>query len=376
MIIKNRDRTMNYTTRIISGPRRIQKGLFLLAVLLLPLGFWGCGGAEAEAPQDAAAYTRVLNVEVATVEESSFTEIIRLTGTVQADKDVVVSAEESGVIREITVDKGYWVEAGQAMFRLDDELLKAQVDQARALSNLAQETWDRRKRLFEQDQVGSELAYLEAKYASEQAAANLNLLEHRLARTVIRAPISGVLDSREIEVGTMVGPGTPVARIVDTNPVKITGGVPERYAADVRTGTEATVVFDVLPDDAFAGRISYVGAVVDAGNRTFPVELRLRNPGGIIKPEMVANIEVTRRTIDEAMIIPQEALVRVEDGYIVFVVEEEGGVDMVRSRVVALGPAQQNEVVIQSGLEPGDRIIVVGQQSISAGDQVNVVSGR
>ncbi len=367
---------MNYTTRIISGPRRIQKGLFLLAVLLLPLGFWGCGGAEAEAPQDAAAYTRVLNVEVATVEESSFTEIIRLTGTVQADKDVVVSAEESGVIREITVDKGYWVEAGQAMFRLDDELLKAQVDQARALSNLAQETWDRRKRLFEQDQVGSELAYLEAKYASEQAAANLNLLEHRLARTVIRAPISGVLDSREIEVGTMVGPGTPVARIVDTNPVKITGGVPERYAADVRTGTEATVVFDVLPDDAFAGRISYVGAVVDAGNRTFPVELRLRNPGGIIKPEMVANIEVTRRTIDEAMIIPQEALVRVEDGYIVFVVEEEGGVDMVRSRVVALGPAQQNEVVIQSGLEPGDRIIVVGQQSVSAGDQVNVVSGR
>ena len=376
MIIENRDRTMNGNTRIISDPRRIQKGLFLLAVLLLPLGFWGCGGAEAEAPQDQAAYTRVLNVEVARVEESSFTEIIRLTGTVQADKDVVVSAEESGVIREITVDKGYWVEAGQAMFRMDDELLKAQVDQARALANLAQETWDRRKRLFEQDQVGSELAYLEAKYASEQAAANLSLLEHRLARTVIRAPISGVLDSREIEVGTMVGPGTPVARIVDTDPVRITGGAPERYAADLRTGSEATVVFDVLPDDAFTGRISYVGAVVNAGDRTFPVELRLRNPGGIIKPEMVANIEVVRRTIEEAMIIPQEALVRVEDGYIVFVVEEEGGVDMVRSRVVVLGPAQQNEVVIRSGIEIGDRIIVVGQQSVSAGDQVNVVSGR
>ena len=110
------------------------------------------------------------------------------------------------------------------------------------MADLAKETWDRRKRLFEEDQVGSELAYLEAKYASEQATANLNVLEERLARTTIRAPIDGILDSREIEVGNMVAPGTPVARIVDNNPVKITAGVPERYAADVRTGAEAAPV--------------------------------------------------------------------------------------------------------------------------------------
>ena len=315
-------------------------------------------------------------MEVSRVELETFTEIIRLTGTVQADRDVVISAEESGVIREILVDKGNRVRTGQAMFRMDDKILKAQVEQARALSNLAQETWDRRKRLYEEDQVGSELAYLEAKYAAEQAAANLNLLEERLARTVIRAPITGILDSREIEVGTMVGAGTPVARIVDADPLKITAGVPERYALDVRTGSEATVTFDVIPEEIFRGQISYVGSVVDPGSRTFSVELRLPNPGGLIKPEMVANVEVVRRTVDEAMVIPQEALVRVEEGYIVFVVEKEGGADLVRSVPVELGAAQQNEVVVLSGIEPGDRLIVVGQQTVAAGDRVNVVGER
>ena len=315
-------------------------------------------------------------MEVSRVELETFTEIIRLTGTVQADRDVVISAEESGVIREILVDKGNRVRTGQAMFRMDDKILKAQVEQARALSNLAQETWDRRKRLYEEDQVGSELAYLEAKYAAEQAAANLNLLEERLARTVIRAPITGILDSREIEVGTMVGAGTPVARIVDADPLKITAGVPERYALDVRTGSEATVTFDVIPEEIFRGQISYVGSVVDPGSRTFSVELRLPNPGGLIKPEMVANVEVVRRTVDEAMVIPQEALVRVEEGYIVFVVEKEGGADLVRSVQVELGAAQQNEVVVLSGIEPGDRLVVVGQQTVAAGDRVNVVGER
>jgi membrane fusion protein (multidrug efflux system) len=376
MIIENRNRTMNASTRGFSARPAAREGFLLSTFLLLLLGLWGCGGGQAEGSEEESGYTRVLNVEVATVEVSSFTETIRLTGTVQADKDVVISAEESGVIREIMVDKGHRVQTGQAIFRMDSELLKAQVDQARALSNLARETWDRRKRLFEEDRVGSELVYLQAKYAAEQAAANLSFLEERLARTVIRAPISGVLDSREIEVGTMVGVGTPVARIVDHDPMKVTGGVPERYATDVRTGTEATVTFDVLPDSTLSGRISYVGSVVNPRNRTFPVELRLPNPGGLIKSEMVANVMVVRRTLEEAMVIPQEALIRVEDGFIVFVVENEGGVDLVRSRPVELGPSQQNEVVVLSGIEPGDRLIVVGQQTVAAGDRVNVVGKR
>ena len=385
MNIERRDMTKaaiksDFLNRVSSSPRRAalaSRRLLSLGFPFLMAGAWGCSpGMPPEGAAEEAEYTRVINVEVSTVEIESFTEVIRITGTVQANQDVTISAEESGVVREILVDKGRRVQEGQAIFRLDDQLLSAQVDQGRALSEMARETWERRKRLYEEDRVGSELAYLEAKYGSEQASANLKLLEERLARTIIRAPIAGILESREIEVGTMVGVGTRVARIVDTNPVKITGGVPERYAADVRTGTETTITLDVLPEDTFRAQISYVGAVVNPGNRTFPIELRLGNAGGIIKPEMVANVQVVRRTIEEAIVVPQEALVRTEEGYQVFVVETEGDVDVVRSRPVELGSGQENKVVIQSGIEAGERLVVVGQHSVAAGDRVRVVGER
>jgi RND family efflux transporter MFP subunit len=333
-------------------------------------------GAQADGAPEDEGYTRIINVEVETLENEPFSETIRLTGTVQANRDVIVSAEEAGVVREIVVDKGWWVEAGQALFKLDDELLSAQVAQARALADMARETWDRRKRLWEEDRVGSELVYLEAKYASEQASANLDLLEERLERTTIRAPIPGILDSREVEVGTMVGAGTPVARVVSTNPVKINAGVPERYALDVRPGAQATVSFDVLPGETFQGTISYVGSVVNPRNRTFPLEFKLRNPGGLIKPEMVADVSVMRRELDDVVVIPQEALVRVEDGYVVFLLQDSEGESVAMARPVELGPAQDNRVVILEGLAPGDLLIVVGQQSVASGDRVNVVAER
>ena len=350
------------------------------ASIALALIAAGCGsGAEADgaaAAQDAdTGYERIINVEVTPVAPETFVEYIRLTGTVLANRDVTVSAEEGGVIREILVEKGNRVQAGDPLFRIDDEILRAQVDQIRAVANMASETWDRRKRLYEEDQVGSELMYLEAKYAAEQAMASLRVLEERLERTTIRAPFAGILDSRQVEIGTMVGVGTPVGRIIDHAVVKINGGVPERYAPDVRRGARASVIFDVLEDRTFEGAVTYVGSAVNPRNRTFPIELRLPNPGGVIKPEMVANIAVVRRTIESAIVVPQEAVIRVEDGYVAFVVREVGGRAEAAVRAVTLGPAQRNLVVITSGLEDGDLLIVLGQQEVADGDRVNVVDG-
>jgi RND family efflux transporter MFP subunit len=347
------------------------RNLGAVAVLAATLTLSGCGPAEANGADEELPETgRVLNVEVETVQPAEFVEVVRLTGTVAANRDVTVSAEESGVITELLVPKGATVAAGQPLLRIDDRLLQSQVAQARAQAALARELWDRRRRLFEEDKVGSELAYLEAKYQAEQAQAALATLERRLERATVAAPIEGVLDARLVEVGTMVNPGTPVARIVDMDPVKITGGVPERYAADIRLGARATVTFDAIEAQQYAGNINYVGAAVDPSNRTFPVEFVLPNPGRAVKPEMVANIEVVRRVLQGALVVPQEALVRVEDGYVVFVVEDERAV----AKPVVLGPSQRNQSVVTSGLGAGDRLVVVGQKQLAAGDRVRIVA--
>ena len=354
---------------------RLKAGLLTLLVGALACGGDAEAGGASEAGVLVEGASRVINVEISTVKIRDFVERISLTGTVVAGQDVTLSAQESGVIRRVVVDKGATVSVGEPLLEVDDAVLRSQVEEATAQASLASETWERRKRLYEEDQVGSELAYLEAKYTAEQMSARLATLQTRLGRTVIRAPIDGVLEDRLVEVGAMVNVGTNVARIVSLDPVKVVAGVPERYARDVIVGASATTVFDVL-DLSSEGTISYVGATVNARNRTFLIELVMPNPDGLIKPQMVANVGLVRQTVEDAIVIPQEALVRVEDGYVVFVVEGDGDDAVVLSRAVELGASQRNEVVIEAGLSAGERLIVVGQQQVTAGDRINVVGMR
>ncbi len=155
--------------------------------------------------------------------------------------------------------------------------------------------------------------------------------------------------------------------------MKVTAGVPERYAADVQRGAKVSVSFDVLRQ-TFDGELTYVGAAVDSRSRTFPVEFRIPNPDGTIKPEMVANIGLVRSTIADAIVVPEEALVRTEQGFVTFVVTGAEGEERVETRAVTRGSSQHNKVVVEEGLVPGDELVVVGQQQVAAGDRVRVVS--
>lgn len=347
--------------------------------LLASVGLAACGSAQADGAEDAGAseeYVRVINVEVTTLEPETFVEEIRLTAVAMANQDVMVAAEESGVIRGLYVDRGDRVAEGDSIAKIDDTLLTTQVAQARAQAELADQTWQRRKRLWEVDSVGSELAYLEAKFNAEQAAATLAGLEERLSRTTIRAPFEGVFEERLVDIGATVTPGDAIGRIVDLNPIKVFAGVPERYASDIRVGAPAQLVFEALGDAAFEARIRYVGATVNPQNRTFPVEVLVPNPNRSIKPQMVANMSLTRRNVSEAIVAPQDALVRVEDGFVVYVVTEQGGQQVAEVRPVEVGPSRRNLVVIESGVEAGERLVVVGQRSIANGDRVNIVAER
>lgn len=370
---------MNSESRAKPGiGRRVYACRFPIAMFVCG-GLASCGGAQregsAQAEEEAAGFTRVVNVEIAPVAPRPFTRVVRLTGVATAMRDVVVSAEESGVVRRIVREKGTRIRAGQAIVRLDDAILRAQVQTAAAQAAYADEVWARRKKLYEEDGVGSELAYHEAQYAAQQSQGNLQALEERLARTVVRAPIGGVLDARLVELGAMVAPGTPVARIVQADSVRIMAGVPERYALDLSAGASASVTFDVLPGEVFDGAIVYAGVTVDPDNRTFPIELTLPNPGGSIKPGMVASISVVQEQLADAIVVPRQALVPMEEGHLLFVAEESGGETFAVGRRVRISMSQGNDAVLESGLVAGDRLIVVGQQGLTDGDRVRIVPG-
>lgn len=338
-----------------------------------------CGSAQADGTEDASAseqFVRVINVEISPIEAETFIEEIRLTSVAMASQDVMLEAEENGRIIELFADRGDTVRKGAPIAKIDDAILRAQVGQARAAAELAQQTWERRKRLFEEEQVGSELAYMEARATAQQTAASLEGLEERLARTVVRAPFSGILDERHVDVGTMVGPGKTIGRIVDLTPIKVFAGVPERYAPNVHAGAAATLRFEALGDDTFTSSIRYVGSTINPQSRTFPIEIELPNADGVIKPEMVANMSIIRQQVEDAIVVPQDALIRVEDGYVAFVTVDRDGVEVAEVRQLVLGPTRRNLVVVQEGLNVGENLIVVGQKSVADGDRVNLVGAQ
>lgn len=358
-----------------AGGRRTFTWLGLAAAALT---LAGCGD-EADAGPDeqvpAADTRRVINVEVEQLQPRRFTDVVRLTGAVQADRQVTVAAEEGGTVTRILVDKGQSVTQDEVLVRLDDELLRAQRDEAQAQAGLAAEMWRRKQRLYEDDGIGTEGEYLEARYTADQTRARLDLFEARLKRLAVRAPFDGILETRFVEVGSVVSPGQAVAHVLDLEPLKVAAGVPERYAVDVVPGSRAVVAFAALSDTCDA-TVSFVGAAVHGGHRTFPIELDLERPVRGAKPEMVAEVLLVRQVLEDVVVVPRQALVRTEDGFSTFVAVDGEGGTVARERPVTLGSAAGDEAVITSGLAAADRLIVVGQQQVADGDRLRIVARR
>jgi RND family efflux transporter MFP subunit len=135
------------------------------------------------------------------------------------------------------------------------------------------------------------------------------------------------------------------------------------------------VTLDVLPGRSFVGTIRFVGVSVNPDNRTVAVELVLDNPGGVLKPQMVANVRVARARLRDVIVVPQELVQRTEHGYQVFVMGDREGRPVAVARAVELGPSYGNRIVIDSGLTDGDRLITTGYRMVDDGSLVRIVEG-
>lgn len=348
----------------------MHRNYWKVSVLLLMLGLFnaGCGGdGQADIVPGNGLDAKATHVQIMPVQPDTFVEYITVTGTVRAMVDATVSAEVNGVIEAYVRDQGERVSRGDMVVKLKSKELQASVDEARAAYRLSEATFKRQANLFK-DNVISEQKYLEFKFKLEMDRARFESLQARLEKTEIRSPFTGIIDQKLAEVGEFVVPGAPLFRVVQTEVVNVRGGVPERYVGDVGLGTSAEVTFDILPGQTFDGEITFVGPSIDAQTRTFPIEIALNNPGGLLKPEMFANVKIRRRSYSEAMVVPRDAVLETESGKYVFVAE--GPVAMKRD--VTLSAKSGNEVLITRGLEFGDHLIVVGHRDLSDGERIEI----
>ncbi len=196
-----------------------------------------------------------------------------------------------------------------------------------------------------------------------------------MGNTRVVAPFDGVVEERFVEPGEQVNPGSRVLRVVDAAEVKVKAGVPERYATDIQQGAAVDIRFNAYGIEPRTGTVSFVGRTIDPQTRTFPVEVSLDNADGALKPEMVARLVLTRAVVEGALVVPQNALVRHENGQSLFVVEAGEKGRVARRVEVEVGARSDGKVVVTKGLEPGDEVVVLGQANLSGGDKVEVTNG-
>ena len=359
--------------------------LAILAVILV-----ACGGTENDddsTQQIIISTSRMVRVNTLFVELTSFEEIISITGTVSAPSDASLSAQSAGTVVEL-LELGSRVEQGGVIARLDDRLIRAILDQARAnlesveaRANLAQDTYRRQQPLF-QDSIISAIEFEnvrtqvnEAKAALAQANAAVAQAEQQFENTFVRAPFGGTIEERFAEKGEQVVPGSPVARVVDTSHLKVSAGVPERYSADIRRGNSVEISFKSYGGGAMTSSISFVGSVIHPQNRTFKIEVEITNPDRTLKPEMIADVFVTRRVLTDKLVLPQTSILRDETGSSVYVVrlDATNGPSAER-RPVVLGASYGGLTVIESGLNDGDQVITTGQTMVADGDLLDIVN--
>jgi membrane fusion protein, multidrug efflux system len=315
---------------------------------------------------------RLVPVETIEIAPDSFEDFIRISGIVEAIEDATISSENSGRIQSI-LERGEYVQQGEIIANMDDRLSRSQYEAARTSFELADDTYQRLLALYE-EQIISTQDFQSARAQRDQAKAQMDQAEKQLLDTHVEAPFSGRVEERFVRIGELINPGMPVVRIVNTEVVRITAGVPERYSGQIIEGNPVNVRLRSQNGSSFDSEVTFAGNVIDNATRTYPIEIELHNSEGIIKPEMVVDIYVRRTTIDDAIVIPRTAVVRDEEGINVFVVTEVNGEPVAELVPVSTGFATGPIIEITDGLQEGDEVIITGMSTLSVGDRLNIIN--
>jgi len=352
--------------------------LLLVLVSVLFLAF-----TSRQTQADATkASIRPVAVEVTPLATANLTETVSAVGTVAAMRDVVVSSETAGRITAVLVKVGDNVRQGQTLVQVDAELKVIAVEQAKAQLQAAetnfkkaQKDFERSEKLFKTGDVadveleGYRLAYHSAEAQFKSAAVGLKLAQRQLDDTRVKAPISGVIASRKVEVGEMVAPGREVANIVDISSIKVRLSIPEEEVGKIKVKQPAALRVDSRPGEVIQGSVYTIGSKAETPNgHSYPVEVVVQNKDvAPLKVGMFARVDIQAGSANDALAIAKESIVNEESNPAVFVVEN----NVARLRPVKLGIRAGDRYQVLEGLRAGDLVVSFGQKSLKDGSAVH-----
>lgn len=338
------------------------------AVLIIGLGtliFYRIG-ANKEEKKDSNFKKGPTVVYGKVLQPREFADNLSLTGTLEANEQIEVRSEVSGVVEQINFEEGSTVSKGQVLIKVNDIELRAELRKVQTSQGLSSENARRAKLLLDKEAISQEeFDIATADYKSAQA--QVQLIQAQLSKTIIRAPFSGKIGLRSISKGSYISPTTFIAKLVNTNQLKITFSIPEKYAQTMKVNQELTFTTSGSKE-IYNAKIYAIEPSIEIESRTLKIRAIAENKEGKLIPGTFANISLPLATLENALLVPTEALIPIQNGKKIFVSENGKAKEI----IVETGARTDKDILITSGLKAGDTILTSGVMTLKNDSPVKV----
>jgi len=358
------------------GARSLNRFLPLLILLVLIFIAVGLGARVKneknrllEEKSNAVSQERPpVNVVVQELVPALLRDRLNLPGMVEPWEDLNILAEVSGMVAEVLVEEGEHVNQGDLIVQLDASDYENTKNSIKASYNLALTNLKRLSGLHDQEII-AQSQYDSVKAEVESLEAELAIAELRLKRCYIRSSIAGVVNELPAQKGLYLAVGDPVATVLDIDQVKVSVGIPETDVDAVRKIDRFEVTIEALQNKKITGKKNFLAVAPESQAQVYKLELAVNNQSGEILPGMFARVEIIKDEFPEALAIPLYAVISRDNKHFVFLDEDS----VAKLQEVRLGILDGWQVQITDGLASGQRVVVVGQRSVDAGQKLNVV---
>jgi membrane fusion protein, multidrug efflux system len=350
--------------------------LVVAAVAVASLGFVKFRQIQTAVAQGASFQPPPEAVTTVVAKQQNWSATLNVIGTTAAVQGVTVSADLPGTVERIAFESGKWVNEGDVLVELDTRQERAQLAAAEAQRDLARVNFERTQELVKQG-VSARMESDTVTSQRKATEAQVGEIRATIARKTIRAPFSGILGIRQVNLGQYLSAGEPIVPLQSLNPIYVNFGVPQQVIGEVRVGRTLRVTSSDVAGTQFVGRVTAFDSVVNEATRNIQIQATLANSGGKLRPGMFVQVEIATGQGAPVIALPTSAINYAPYGDSVYVISDlkdpHGKTYRgVRQQLVKLGGSRGDQVAVISGVNPGDEVVSSGVFKLRNGAAVQV----
>lgn len=341
--------------------------LFTILCATLIFAFTACNDGDNK--DDKKDEKLIIPVEVSNVNRGDISAYYANTATLEAEREATVVSKVRGILKEVYVEEGDAVKAGQIIAKIEEDQYRIEADRAKASMDRLFNDFQRNKELFNKSLIAAE-SFQNSQYEYESQKSAYELASLNLDYTSIKSPISGVISERFVKAGNMITTDQQIYRVTDFDPLQAILYIPEHEMPKIKKGQKAQLQVDALPGQLFEGHVERISPVVDPLSGTFKATVFITETKDVLRPGMFGRVKIVYDTRQNAQMIPKSAIISEDLAHSVYVIVDS----LAFKKQIKTGYTNGLNIEVIDGLLDGETVVTVGQGSLQDSSKVNIIT--